>query len=673
MSLVEQRTTASLVQQWLLRANLIALVAVACVAILGQLLLAQLQAPFPENNARMKAAATQAVRGQNIGHLATRLAEASAPGNLYTLRTDLVMELRSFVETHRALAYGDPSMGLTGSMSKQAHVLFFDAQNGLDRWVRDIAKAVESDMIEDGVYVERAVAVKIADDIRDHFNPRIQALINQFSDDARFGVRVSVAARIAIIGVMILAMLTVGQAVYRPTIKRIMARIVGEDPETMLHQQHDGLTGLPNRTYLRNFATELCKLSRDHNLKNAVLHLDLKNYSHVKDTAGLAVADQVLCMAARRIESVCRSGDFIARIGGDEFVIVAAALEDDSTLNDLTDALRTKLDMPFHIDAATYTLGCNVGIAFMDRNDRVVDVVLSHAEMALREARASDEFDIQFYLPNMKSVINDREHVRDELIAAMKDGQLRAHYQPILALDTGALLGVEALVRWHHPTKGILTPVHFMEVAEAYELMTDLTRCILGDSLSAMRHWDDAGIPVPYVAINLGAHLLADQGLIQDVKWTVDSHDLSPERIAFEVDERAFELEDSKEIATQIRLLSEHGFQVLIDDFGTGHLDASQLRRLAIATVKIDRAFITNIDSDPEQQAIASAMIQHAHATKLGVIAEGVETTAERTMLQRLGCDGFQGFLAAEPLSLEVASRWLESYAYRNDTRSRAG
>ena len=661
----DHKQLAAQIRDWITRANFKAMATIAIVAVLGQLAMTQLLSPFPENNARMRAAAAQAVRAQNIAFTTHRLASARAPGALYTLRTDLAIELRNLVDTHRALAYGDRDMGLSGGMSTQARALFFHPDRGLDKIVRDLEKTVNTEFLGEEIYVSSALAEDLADDIRFQFNPAISGIIEQFAADARIGVQIAVAARISIISLTILAMLLLGQTIYRPLIARIRKKLLGDDlPTGKMYQQHDTLTGLPNRTYLRGFLTDLCKVTRDHKLRNAVLHLDLKAFASVKDSAGLDVADEFLCMAARRIESVCRSGDFIARVGGDEFVIVAAALEDDAALNDLIDSLRTKLSMPFHINNTGYTSGCNIGIAFMDQNDRVVDVVLSHAEAALREARASDQFDTQFYLPNMQSIVDSREHLRAELEQAIKENQLHAHFQPILAFDTGQLLGLEALIRWHHPTRGILTPVHFMEVAAAFGMMTDLTRLMLGESLSALRNWDDMGIDVPFVAINLDSSLLNDDTLIQDVKWTVDSHELGPQRVAFEITETAFEVEDGKHIATQIRMLAEHGFQVLIDDFGTGHLDASQLRRLAISTVKIDRAFVTNINSDPEQQAIAAAMIQHAQSSRLMAIAEGVETHAERQMLQRLGCDGFQGFLAAEPLSYEVASRWLENYIY---------
>lgn len=661
-------------QTWLQRANLVAFGTIAAVAIFGQMVLAQLQSPFPENNARMRVAASQAVRAQSISHVAQALAAARAPSDLYTLRTDLTLELRRFVDAHRGLAYGDADMGLSGGMSDQARLLFFDPEKGLDKLVRDIEKSVTLDLLGEEIYVQKQTVETLSKTIRFQFNPGVEALIEQFAADARFGTQVSVAARIAIISVLLLAMLTVGQLLYRPLYGRIRDRLLGKDTAAgKLYQQHDSLTGLPNRTYLRGFLSELCKVTRDHKLRNAVLHVDLKDWAGVKDDAGMDVADEMLCMAARRIESVCRSGDFIARVGGDEFVIVAAALEDDVALNDLIDSLRTKLVMPFHIENTDYKSGCNIGIAFMDQNDRSADVVLSHAEAALREARSSDQFDTQFYMPNMQSIVDSRLHLRDELETAMKEGQLHAHFQPILSHETGHLVGLEALVRWHHPTKGLLTPIHFMEVAQAYEMMTDLTRVIMAESLNALKSWDELGIDVPFVAVNLDGTLLRDDSLIKDVKWTVDSHDLNAQRIAFEIPERAFEVEDSKDIATQIRLLAEYGFQVMIDDFGTGHLDASQLRRLAISTVKIDRAFVTNVNSDPEQQAIASAMIQHAHKSNLVAIAEGVENHSERLMLQRLGCDAFQGFHVAEPLSFDVMTRWLENYINSvNDNRMSA-
>lgn len=664
MARIDYRGIATAMQTQFRRANAVALTVVATIAVIGQLVMTQLTAPFPESNARMRVAAQQAVTAQTIGNLAQRLAEARSPSDLYSLRANMAEQLRRFSIGHRALAFGDGDLGINRRMSAVAHQAFFGGENSVDRWARDMEDRVRSDLIGDRLFVTPEVAADIAKDIRQGLNPALMAMISQYAEDAQTSARGASAGRVGVVLTLIAGLIAVGQLVHRPTLTATVRALYGEGESlNAVQHQHDGLTGLPNRTFLRAFVTDLCQMSREHNLRSAVLHLDLKGYSDIKSDAGMPMAERILCMAARRIESVCRSGDFVARVGGDEFVIIAVALDDDTALNDLTDALRTKLAMDFHIDGRVLTLGCNIGICYMDANVRVADSVLNHAEIAMDTARGSNEFDVQFYQPNMKRVLDARKELYEELAAALNDGQIHAHFQPVVALDTGALIGMEALLRWHHPARGVLTPVHFIDVAETFGLMPDLTRQMLANCLNALAVWDASRFDVPFVAINLGAELLTDDTFLHEIKWAADSHDIAPDRIAFEIAEQAFEEADPQAVSENIRMMSEYGFHMLIDDFGTGHLDASQLKRLAVGTVKIDRAFVTNIDSDAEQQSAAAAMIQHARATKLAVIAEGVETPAERAMLLRLGCHGFQGFLLAEPMSVDTATSWLDAHA----------
>lgn len=661
------------IRQWFRRAGLISLITVATLVFLGQIGISQLMSPFNNGTLRMQAASGQAIRAQNISQLAGRLAEEKRTGRIYTLRSEIAAELDEFIEVHRGLASFDASLGFSGGASNGVNQVLFNSSNGLDRFAREVVDDVQSEFLGDTLKVSPEAAEALRDKIQYQLNPQINRLIDQYAIESRAGLRGVQAAQLLLLGIVVLGLLIVGRLFYRQIESDVIAALnVGNSSDDGRVESFDPVTGFPNRPYLRNFVGELCELSREYDMRSAVLNLELGDLHALKQKVGGEEINKILKMVARRFESVCRNGDLIARVGEYEFVIVLPALDNNNTLNDTTEALLTKLSMPFELGSEKFSVSAKVGITFMDANDRVPDTVLNQASVALSVAQESNEFDIQFFSGGMAKQANQREKEFHELEDALKAEQIKVHYQPMIDAQTGQLVGFEALVRWHHESRGVLTPIHFIETAINRELINDVTRAVLGGVLQDLNAWDEQLYDVPCVAINLSSDQLKDEAFSEELAWIVDSYGYHPSRIAIEIAEKTFDTTDHVAVSKQIVHLRAKGFQVYLDDFGTSNVNVLKLADVSFDKVKIDRAFVSNINSDTNQQTLARQMIHAAKSKKTVVVAEGVETPAERLTLQRLGVDAVQGFLISEPMSTDLATRWLEGNSDRIATEAEA-
>ena len=295
--------------------------------------------------------------------------------------------------------------------------------------------------------------------------------------------------------------------------------------------------------------------------------------------------------------------------------------------------------------------------------------VLNQAATALKIAKASNNYDIQFFSGNLSTGASQREREYKRIASAIKDGQFTAYFQPIVDAESDQTLGMEALIRWNDPKRGTLSPIHFMETVKHRDMNDEITRIVLGESLKALREWSAEGIIIPYISINLESEQLLNVTFIEELKWIVDSYEQNPSSIAFELSEKLLGRDSNAKFADNINLLSEIGFKIVLDDFGTHGQMQDQEGMLQPSHVKIDRAFITNIDSETQHQSASGHIIKQAHFSNLTVVAEGVETRAERSTLERMGIDAIQGFLVCEPISFADMTQWLDS---REDLNGRA-
>jgi diguanylate cyclase (GGDEF)-like protein len=426
---------------------------------------------------------------------------------------------------------------------------------------------------------------------------------------------------------------------------------------------HDPLTGLPNRSlFMDRLGQALRRLDRCHRVL-AVLFVDLDRFKAINDRFGHAAGDETLVAVATRLREVLRPSDTVGRLGGDEFVVLCEDLEDDQAAVRVAERVLAALDRPMPCAGQEVTCSASIGIAVTRRADATPDALLRDADMAMYRAKETGRHRIEVFDNSARLRSQARVQTAEELRAAVDSEQLRVVYQPIVHLGEATPAGVEALVRWQHPRRGLLAPAEFIEVAEDTGLVVPLGAWVLRRACRDLTRILDQGrvgdgAPELVMSVNLSARQLSEPGLVGMVQSVLAECGLAPGRLCFEITESV--LMDDVDLA--IAVLSDLralGVRLAIDDFGTGYSSLGYLRRFPVDIVKLDRAFVAGLGGDSAADAIAAAVINLGHALGLSVIAEGVETEDQLTVLRALRCDRAQGYLWSAPQAPEALAGWL--------------
>ncbi len=419
----------------------------------------------------------------------------------------------------------------------------------------------------------------------------------------------------------------------------------------LTHQAfHDSLTGLANRVLFRErVGHALARAQRNHALVG-VLFIDLDDFKVVNDTLGHAVGDQLLIAVADRIAAVLRPHDTAARLGGDEF---AALIEDASSPQDLEQAAQRIIDAlgaPFTVNGETVSGVASVGVATTADASEASEL-LRQADLALYVAKGEGKGRWRRYQSDLHTAVLQRLELRGALDQAMHEDQFLLHYQPIVDLASGVPVGFEALVRWQHPTHGMIPPGQFIDVAEESGLIVQIGRKVLEQALAAVARWQyhlPPGRP-QYVSVNVSARQFRAPGFVDQVVQALDASGVAPGRLMLEITESLL-LRDHDQVRADLAALREHGVRLAIDDFGTGYSSLSYLRHMPIDVLKIDKSFIDDMVMSKQQRAVVAAIVRLAETLDLHVVAEGIEETDHRDLLRRMGCPYGQGYLFARPL-----------------------
>lgn len=391
---------------------------------------------------------------------------------------------------------------------------------------------------------------------------------------------------------------------------------------------------------------------------------------------GANAQTEILVQAAERLKAVLREGDLVAPLEGGSFAVALAAVRrlDLETVVQLAGRLQQSLSDPFSVDAARIYVTASVGFCLSQRAPRPMGSSLfDAARMAAVEARYCGPSAIRAYSPEMARNRIERDQMRDELEQALDEGQIRAHFQPQISTDTGGISGFEALARWYHPSRGIISPAEFLPGLEAAGLAERLGEVMLYNALSALIGWDRAGFSVPHVSVNFSAAELGNPRLAEKLKWELDRFELDPKRLCIEVLETVIAATDNDVIVSNLVALSKLGCSIDLDDFGTGHASITSIRRFPVRRLKIDRSFVTRVDEDRDQQKIVGGILSLAERMGLETLAEGVETPGEHAMLAQLGCAEVQGFGIARPMPLDEATTWITRHHARKSVIPRIG
>ncbi|MCO6386507.1 EAL domain-containing protein [Aliihoeflea sp. 40Bstr573] len=414
---------------------------------------------------------------------------------------------------------------------------------------------------------------------------------------------------------------------------------------------HDSLTGLPNRRYLDQIVSEHARAFAEGREVAAMLQIDLDRFKEINDTLGHAAGDAMLVHAANVLRLTVQPTDFVARIGGDEFVIVrraqnAAHLSMES-LADLAANTIVRLQEPTQFEEHECRVGGSIGIA-MD-TDAIADPtrLLVNADIALYRAKRNGRNCFQFFSDELQAEIITTKQIADELRLGLERGEFVPHYQPQFDAQTFDIIGVEALARWEHPQKGVLSPAYFLKVAEELDVVHEIDSRMLEAAVAQLGIWELQGLHVPQASVNVSARRLHNEELLAGLRKLK----IEPGRIAFELVESIFLDEHDDLLISHVEELKSIGIDVEIDDFGTGYASIVSLLKLKPQRLKIDRQLVQPIVDSPAQRQLLGSIIEMGHSLGIQVLAEGVETMEHAHILQRLGCDALQGFALAKPMA----------------------
>jgi diguanylate cyclase (GGDEF)-like protein/PAS domain S-box-containing protein len=435
--------------------------------------------------------------------------------------------------------------------------------------------------------------------------------------------------------------------------------------ERIRHMAHyDALTELPNRMLLYDrIGRAIAQAQRDQEVL-AILFIDLDRFKTVNDSLGHAVGDRLLKAVAGLLQSCTRDSDTIARIGGDEFVVLLGGLKEPEDARHVAQKILDALAEPVVVDGNELKVTPSVGICAYPHDGQDVETLMRNADTAMYYAKQMGRNNYQFFTQAMTEAAQQRLVIENDLRHAIARGEFVLHYQPQLDLRSGAITGFEALVRWRHPQRGMVSPGEFIAAAEESGLIGPLGEWVLRQACLEARRWRDAGYPELQVSVNCSAQQFQREGFVETVDLILRGTGLPASCLELEITESVI-VQRSEEVIARFAALDAMGVRISIDDFGTGYSSLSYLKRFAIHQLKIDQSFVRDISSDPDDAAIVSAIIAISHSLGLKVVAEGVETAEQLAFLRSLGCDGAQGFYFSRPVAAEEFARLLAAWSAR--------
>ena len=436
----------------------------------------------------------------------------------------------------------------------------------------------------------------------------------------------------------------------------------------LAHQaRHDSLTGLPNRMLLEELLQHAIDSARRARASFALLFFDLDRFKNVNDTLGHPAGDELLRIVADRLRQGLRDGDLISRLGGDEYVVVVENLSGPQQAAQVADKVLGWLSEPLQLEKREISVSGSIGISIYPNDGDNATTLMKNADTAMYKAKRHGGNGYQFYTPELTEDALRFFALEAALRRAIDGGQLLLHYQPQLDLETGQLVGAEALIRWNHPERGLIGPNDFIPLAEETGLIVAVGAWVLQQACQQLVAWRQAGLRLDEISVNLSPRQIASKNLIHTVSSVIGQSGIRPEMLKLEITETGLmsHAEQAEEFLKRLKAL---GVSLSIDDFGTGYSSMSYLKHFPVDELKIDRSFIRDLPDDRDDAAITLAIIALGHSLRLDIVAEGVETTAQQEFLKQLHCNRAQGYLYGRPVDADQFQHtWLSRQTAAGD------
>jgi len=424
--------------------------------------------------------------------------------------------------------------------------------------------------------------------------------------------------------------------------------------------QHDFLTDLPNRSLLNDRLEQAISLARRHGHRIAVLFLDLDRFKHINDSLGHVIGDQLLQAVARRLKTCLRRSDTVGRQGGDEFVVVLSELDLPENAARSAAKLLAALTPPYRVGLHDLHVPMSIGVSIYPDDGVDAATLINNADTAMYQAKENGRNNYQFFRQEMIVRAVERQFIEGGLRVALDRQELSLHYQPKVDLRTGAIVGVEALLRWQHPDRGFIPPAQFVPIAEDSGLILPIGRWVLREACRQSRAWLDAGLPPMPMAVNISAIEFRSQDFIDSIRTVLQETKLEPQCLELELTESVL-MKYAESTVSMLKALKSIGVQLAVDDFGTGYSSLSYLSQFPVDSLKVDQSFVQEISSKANDAVIVSAVISMGNSLKKRVIAEGVETREQLDFLTTAGCEEAQGYYFSAPMVAEQFAALLEA------------
>jgi diguanylate cyclase (GGDEF)-like protein/PAS domain S-box-containing protein len=442
--------------------------------------------------------------------------------------------------------------------------------------------------------------------------------------------------------------------------KKAQTQLIANQQRLDKLANHDHLTGMPNRLFLQAHLPEAIARCQESGQMLAVLFLDLDRFKHINDSRGHEVGDKLLQEIAKRVRAAVRPADIVVRMGGDEFVVVLNRVSNPDEVATAATRINEVLSAPVMIDGRALVATVSIGVSMFPRDGATMGELLKHSDTAMYQAKDLGRNNFQVFSPQMDRSLKERVAIESSLRAGLKLQQFDVHYQPIIDIHSRRVAGVEALLRWTHPTQGYVSPERFIEVAEETGLIIPIGQFVLDRVCRDITQWREQGAHLVPVSMNVSAVQLERTRLRELIQQAMLKNRIGSQLIALELTEGSlFETRTGEFREDALASLRDLGVKIAIDDFGTGYSSLSYLKRWRVDSLKIDRSFVRDIATDPSDHAIVSAIVAMARSLNIQVVAEGIETWQQLEILRNMGCSLAQGFLFAKPCAAAEALRYL--------------
>ena len=429
---------------------------------------------------------------------------------------------------------------------------------------------------------------------------------------------------------------------------------------------HDVLTGLPNRTLFIDRLTQGLLHARRHGYALAVMFLDMDRFKVINDSLGHDTGDQLLQEFGKRLVACVRSSDTVARLGGDEFTILLEDMADPDDVATVADKVINTLSTPFVLDGRELFMTTSIGVSVFPGDGDDVRSMLKNADTAMYRAKELGRNNYQFYSADMSNRAMERLAMENHLRRALEKNEFVVYYQPKMDYRSGKIVGAEALIRWQHPEQGLVSPAEFIPLLEETGLIVEVGEWVLKTAIAQSVAWKKTGLPDICMSVNLSARQLVQAGLVDAVSDIFSEYDLQPGDLELELTESMI-MNNAEKTIEILNSISQLGVSFAVDDFGTGYSSLAYLKRFPIQMIKIDRAFIKDIVTEPEDRSIVNAIIAMSHSLDIDILAEGVETEQQAMLLEQYGCYYMQGFLFSKPLPAEEFAELLHRDCMANE------